>query len=133
MVFINTNRHRTELLQYNQNIMVKLPFPTNSSIEIANFAVQALHRIFKEGYQYKKAGVIIMEFTDEDKSQINLFNNSDKRHKTLMDSVDKINARFGQHKIKLASQDLKKLWKMKQDKLSPCYTTKLSDVITINL
>ncbi len=133
MVFINTNRHRTELLQYNQNIMVKLPFPTNSSLEIANFAVQALHRIFKEGYQYKKAGVVIMEFTDEDKSQVNLFENSDQRHKILMESVDKINARYGQHKIKLASQDLKKMWKMKQENLSPCYTTKLSDVITIHL
>ena len=107
MVFINTNRRRTELLQYNQNIIVRLPYSTNSSLEITNFAVQVLHRIFKEGYQYKKMGVIIMEFTDEGKSQINMFENSDKQHKLLMESVDKINARYGQHKIKLASQDLK--------------------------
>lgn len=133
MVFINTNRHRTELGQYNQNIVVKLPFPTNSSIEIAKFAVEALHIIFKEGYQYKKAGVILMDFTDEDKSQITLFDNSDARHKLLMESVDKINAQYGQHKIKLASQDFNKMWKMKQEKLSPCYTTKLSDVIKIYL
>jgi DNA polymerase V len=133
MVFINTNRHRTELGQYNQNTVVKLPFPTNSSIEIAKFAVEALHRIFKEGYQYKKAGVILMDFTDEDKSQITIFDNSDARHKLLMESVDKINAQYGQHKIKLASQDLNKLWKMKQERLSPCYTTKLSDVIKVYL
>jgi DNA polymerase V len=133
MVFINTNRHRAELGQYNQNIVVKLPFPTNSSIEIANFAVEALHRIFKEGYQYKKAGVILMDFTDEDKSQITLFDNSDARHKLLMESVDKINARHGQHKIKLASQDLSKMWKMKQERLSPCYTTRLLDVIKVYL
>ncbi len=133
MVFINTNRHRTDLGQYNQNIIVKLPFPTNSSIEIVKFAVEALHRIFKEGYQYKKAGVILMDFTDEDKSQISLFDNSDTRHKLLMESVDKINAKFGQHKIKLASQDFNKMWKMKQERLSPCYTTKLSDVIRVYL
>jgi DNA polymerase V len=133
MVFINTNRFRTELGQYNQNIVVKLPFPTNSSLEITKFAVQALHRIFKEGYEYKKAGVILMNFTDEDKSQINLFDNSDERHKILMESIDKINARHGQHKIKLASQDFSKKWKMKQESLSPCYTTKLSDVIKVYL
>jgi DNA polymerase V len=133
MVFINTNRFRTELGQYNQNIIVKLPFPTNSSLEIAKFAVEALHRIFKEGYEYKKAGVVLMNFTDEDKLQVNLFDNTDARHKILMESMDKINAKHGQHKIKLASQDFSKMWKMKQENLSPCYTTKLSDIIQVHL
>jgi DNA polymerase V len=40
---------------------------------------------------------------------------------------------FGQQKIRLASQDEKRVWKMKQEKISPNYTTKLSDVITIKL
>lgn len=133
MIFIQTNRHRADLPQYNRNIIVKLPFPTNSSLEISDFAVQALRRIFIQGYQYKKAGVIIMDFSEEDKLQINLFENSNSRHRLLMESMDKINAKHGQHKIKLASQDLEKVWKMKQERLSPCFTTKLSDVITIHL
>lgn len=133
MVFIQTNRHRVELPQYNRNIVLNLPFPTNSSIEISNFALQALSIIFREGYEYKRAGVIVQDFTDEETTQINLFENSDERHKKLMQSIDKVNAMFGQQKIRLGSQDPKKTWKMKQEKLSPNYTTKLSDIIVIRV
>lgn len=133
MVFIQTNRHRVDLPQYNRNIVLNLPFPTNSSIEISNFALQALSIIFREGYEYKRAGVIVQDFTDEETTQINLFENSDERHKKLMQSIDKINAMFGQQKIRLGSQDPKKTWKMKQEKLSPNYTTKLSDIIVIRV
>jgi DNA polymerase V len=133
MVFIHTNGHRKDLEQYCRNIVIKLPYPTNSSIELSKFALQALSKIFKAGYQYKKAGVIVQDFTDEDKMQLNLFENSDERHQSLMKSIDKINAAYGQQKIKLATQDIKKVWKMKQEKLSPNYTTKLSDIITIHV
>ncbi len=133
MVFIQTNRHRVDLPQYNRNIVLNLPFPTNSSIEISNFALQALAIIFRENYQYKRAGVIVQDFTDEDKSQINIFENSDERHKKLMQSIDKVNAMFGQQKIRLGSQDPKKIWKMKQENLSPNYTTKLSDIIVVHV
>ena len=133
MVFIQTNRHRVDLPQYNRNIVLNLPFPTNSSIEISNFALKALSIIFREGYAYKRAGVIVQDFTDEDKTQMSLFENSDERHKKLMQSIDKLNAMFGQQKIKLGSQDPKKVWKMKQEKLSPSYTTKLSDIIIIRI
>lgn len=133
MVFIQTNRHRVDLPQYNRNIVLNLPFPTNSSIEISNFALKALSVIFREGYEYKRAGVIVQDFTDEDKTQMSLFENSDERHKKLMQSIDKLNTMFGQQKIKLGSQDPKKVWKMKQEKLSPSYTTKLSDIIIIRV
>ena len=133
MVFIQTNRHRVDLPQYNRNIVLKLPFPTNSSIEISNFALQALSIIFREGYQYKRAGVIVHDFTEEVKTQINIFENSDERHKKLMQSIDKVNALYGQQKIRLGSQDPKRIWKMKQEKLSLNYTTKLSDIIIIHV
>lgn len=133
MVFIHTNGHRKDLPQYSRNIVVKLPFPTNSSIELANFATQALKRIFKQGYAYKKAGVIVQDFSPETVMQISLFENRNERHIPLMQAIDKINLNCGQQKIRLASQDLKRVWKMKQEKLSPRYTTKLSDIITINV
>ena len=52
------------------------------------------------------------------------------REKTLKKTIDYINLKHGD-KIKLANQDLRRKWKMKQEFLSPCYTTKISDVITI--
>jgi DNA polymerase V len=133
MVFIRTNSHRSELEQYNGGTVVKLPFSTNSSIEIARFAGEGLERIFRKGYQYKKAGVIIMDFKPEGEVQLNLFENSNPKHRQLMKVVDRLNTAFGQQKIKLASQDQKRVWKMKQERLSPRYTTRWSDIITIKV
>jgi len=133
MVFIHTNGHRKDLTQYSRNIVVKLPFPTNSSIELAKFATQALEKIFRNGYCYKKAGVIVMDFTPEDQKQIAIFENSNPKHIPLMQAVDRINDSFGQQKIKLASQDLHKVWKMKQEKLSQRYTTDINEIISIHV
>ncbi len=132
MVFIHTNGFRKEIPQYNRNIVVKLPYASNSAIEIAKFALQGLKRIYKEGYLYKKAGVIVMDFCPENEVQQSLFENSNPKHKILMKAIDSINTHIGQQKIKLASQDRDRIWKMKQERLSPRYTTKLSEIITIN-
>jgi DNA polymerase V len=133
MIFLLTNQHRKDLAQYNKNVVVKLPFATNSTIELAKFAVQGLNKIFKKGYSYKKAGVIVMDLVPEERKQFCLFENSNPKHKELMLVLDKINNNIGQQKVKLASQDLKKTWKMRQEKLSPRYTTKLDDIINIKL
>lgn len=131
LIFLLTNYFRNDLPQYSKNIVVNLPFPTNSGIELAQYASIGLKRIFKEGYNYKKAGVIVMDITSEKYIQQGLFGNSDPRHKNIMQVMDTINHRYGQHTLKLASQDKKRLWKMKQEKLSPRYSTKLSDIITV--
>lgn len=129
MVFLHTNGFRDDLAQYSKNIVIKLPFATNSSIELAQFAQQGLQRIFKLGYAYKKAGVIVMDFTPEENQQMKLFTNRNVKHIKLMQAVDKINAATGQQKVRLAVQDPGRLWKMKQEKLSPRYTTNINEII----
>lgn len=131
MVFIQTNRYHADKPQYSRSITIKLPFPTNSSIELAHFAGLALDRIFKPGYGYKRAGVIIQDFTPQAIQQVSLFDNRNEAHIPLMETMDKVNKAFGQQKIKLGGQDIKKVWKMRQEKLSPRYTTKLSEIITV--
>ncbi len=132
MVFVHTNGHRKELAQYSQNIVVKIPFPTNSSIELSKYALKGFDYIFKKGYHYKKAGVIVLDITPDNARQITLFEDSDPRHIQLMKVMDKMNQLIGHHKIKLASQDLGRTWKMRQERLSPRYTTRLDEVIIIN-
>lgn len=131
MVFVQTNRHKGNLPQYNRNIVVKLPFPTNSNIELVKYATLALQKIYRQGYAYKKAGVIVQDFSPQAYQQATLFGSGNAKHTPLMKAIDRINTAYGQQKIKLASQDLKKVWKMKQEKLSPRYTTRLSDIITV--
>lgn len=131
MVFVLTNPHRADLPQYYRNIVLELPYPTNSTIEIVKFAVEGLQKIFKEGYQYKKAGVIVMDFVPENHIQLNLFTNSNPKHIPIMQAIDKINSTFGPHTIKLGLQDPKRRWKMRQEHLSQRYTTKIDEIITV--
>jgi DNA polymerase V len=133
MVFIHTNGHRKELPQYSRNILIKTDYPTNSSIDIVKYAVKGLKAIYKKGYQYKKAGVIVMGLTPENEKQLNMFVKENPRHEALMKVVDRMNHNIGQKKLKLACQDLGRTWKMNQEQLSPRYTTRLDEVITIQL
>jgi DNA polymerase V len=131
LVFQHTNGHRQDLPQYSRNIVVKAPYPTNSSIEISKLATDGLEKIFKTGYAYKKAGVIVMDIVPENTKQITLFENSNPTHRPLMIVMDRINKAIGKKVIKLGGQDKGRIWKMRQEKLSPRYTTCLNDIITI--
>lgn len=132
MLFLTTNWNRKDLPQYSRNTVVKLPFASNSSIELARFAEQALDKIFAGGYAYKKAGVIVMDLVSQQQVQQTLFDNSNPKHRSLMEVIDKLNAKHGQQKVRLGAQDQNRLWKMKQEKLSPRYTTNIHEIITIN-
>lgn len=131
MVFIATNRFRDDHPQYNQSIVLKLPYATNSAIEIVKFATVALNQIFKKGFEYKRAGVIVMDFSSEFNQQLTLFESRNPRHIPLMKVVDRINTSYGQQKIRLATQDMGRVWKMRQEKLSPRYTTNLNEIIVV--
>ena len=133
MVFVHTNGHRKELPQYSRSIVVKTDYPTNSSIDIVKYAVLGLKAIYKEGYQYKKAGVIVMELTPQSEKQLNIFTEENPKHQKLMLVMDGLNKKIGQKKLKLACQDLGRTWKMKQERLSPRYTTSLDDIIVVKV
>lgn len=131
LVFMHTNGHRKDLPQYSRSIVVKLPFPTNSAIELSKYAIKGMDKIFVEGYYYKKAGVIVMDITPANQVQVGLFANSDPRHKPVMEAMDKLNKEAGRQIITLGSQGLGRRWKMRQERLSPRYTTKLNEIIYI--
>lgn len=133
MVFVTTNYFRKDLPQYSRNIVINTDFSTNSTIELNKYAQIGLKAIFKEGYNYKKAGVIVMGLTPNDQTQLSLFNTSNPKHQPLMSVVDKLNKAYGKNKIKFANQSLGRQWKMKQEKLSKSYTTRIDEIITIKV
>jgi len=132
MIFIQTNGFKNTEAQYIQNIVIKLPYPSNSSIDLVKYATKGLERIYKEGYQYKKAGIIVMNLSSEFPEQLSLFSNKKPKHKELMKAMDSLNINYGRHTIKLASQDINRMWKMKQNNLSQSYSTNLDEIITVN-
>ena len=130
IVFIRSNFFRKDLKQHSCSRVVTLPYSTNSSFVLNNYALKAIEEMFEPNISYKKAGVIVTSLLPSDNYQLGIFENEDYRHKPLMKTIDRINLRYGD-KIKLANQDLTKKWKMKQEFLSPSYTTKISDIIKI--
>ncbi len=130
-VFVRSNKFEKNKTQYRNGILITIPFSTNSNIVISMYAVKGLNKIFRKGINYKKAGVIVMGLGPCNNYQLNLFENENPKHKCLMKTIDFIQKKEGQNKVKLGSQDLKRRWKMKQERLSPNYTCKMNDIIKV--
>ncbi|MDX1278025.1 Y-family DNA polymerase [Oceanihabitans sediminis] len=131
IVQLSSDRHKSDLEQHRSSIMVSLSCPSNSSLIISKAAVQAVSSIFKKGIKYKKAGVIVSGLVPTDNYQLHLFEQENPKHRYLMEAIDAVNMKYGDYKIKLGSQDLKRTWKMKQERLSPRYTTNIKDIIHV--
>ena len=127
-VFVRSNPFKENLPQYGRSISIKLPYPTNSSIEISKYALMGLKSIFKKGYNYKRCGVMVLGLTPSTSKQLNIFKNSDPRHQPLMKAIDRINLLSGYDIVKLGGQDLERKWKMNRKHLSPRYTTNINDI-----
>ncbi len=130
-LFVHTNPYQKKDRQYNNHVTIQLPYPTNSSIELAKRAVDGLRKIFKEHIPYHKAGICALELVPEESQQTNLFTESDDRHDAIMDVVDKMN-KAHDNKIKFGGQDLQRIWKIRRNHLSRRYTTRLDEIIQVN-
>ena len=132
MVFLHTNQFREDLPQYAKNIVIQLPVPTNSSLELIHYTKQGLKKIFKKGYSYKKSGIIVSDIVPQTQLQQNFFDILDrKKHSKIMEVLDNLNCMHGRDTVRVATQGFEKTWKLKQEFLSRSYTTRWEDLITI--
>lgn len=133
IVMLVIDKHKVEANKYYFNMAVTLPFATNSTLTIANAATSALKKMVVgyENVKFKKAGVIVTEMIDEDKKQLQLFDEENPKHLKLMKTIDTLNSKIGNRKIKLATQNLELTWNMKQEHLSQAYTTKFDKILEI--
>lgn len=132
-VWVTTDKHKTDLKQYSNSFTVALVNPSSSAIELSKSAIKALEKIFLPYFQYKKAGVMVTEFVPDNERMTSLFGEDvHEKHKPIMAVIDNMNKRLGSDKIKLASMDIQKTWKMNQKNLSPRYSTDLNQIISVN-
>ena len=129
IVTLWSDRHKKELEQHRASKTIILPYPTSSSLTISKCAVEAVKTIFKSGIKYKRAGVIVTGLVPEDNFQLDLFSKENPKHKHLMNAIDKMNEKYRSNQIKIANQDLERTWKMRQERLTPKYTTNINDII----
>ncbi|MDR1742320.1 MAG: Y-family DNA polymerase [Dysgonamonadaceae bacterium] len=128
LVFIDTNYFREDLPQYSRHIVMNLPVASNSTAELIRYALEGLRSVYKKGYKYKKAGVMAMEICAQKDVQQNLFDTIDRSaDKRLMQVLDDVNNKYGRNTLKFAVMGDGKAWKIRQEHLSPCYTTRMSD------
>ncbi|MGD1319522.1 Y-family DNA polymerase [Chryseobacterium sp. 2R14A] len=121
-VFVTTDRYKMDQVQYSNSFTITLSNPSNSDIEISKAAKKALDQIFIDGPRYRKAGVITGTFVPDNERMTSLFDEDlQEKHDPLMKAMDFINEKYGQQKVKIASRDIQKVWKMDQKHLSPLY------------
>jgi DNA polymerase V len=131
-VFLSTNPFNPQAEQYNPYKVIQLDVPTNDSMEIVKVAIKGLESIYRDDCIYKKSGVIVGRIVPQEQTQLSLFDSLDReKRKSINVAVDKINATMGKNKVKLAVQGNGRKWKLKQEKLSPCYTTRFTDILEV--
>ncbi|MFC7297901.1 Y-family DNA polymerase [Herminiimonas aquatilis] len=130
-VFIMTDRFREDRPQYNPTVAIPLPVATADTMKIAGYAMQGLQQIFKEGFQYKKAGVILGDIGPEHIIQTDLFAaQEDGCSASIMATMDEINAKYGRGTLKISNDGARNAWGMRADNKSPHYTTNWDEIAT---
>ena len=132
-VFMYTNRHRKDEPQCFASKYVVLDTITDSTITIARAACRAAKEIYKEGYSYKKCGVIIGDISKRCDTPALLFNEEERgRDGKLMKAMDRINSLYGRDTIVTAAQGIDGI-KANKSHTSPLFTTSWDDIIKVKL
>ena len=129
-VFIQTNRFKAEEPQYNAGITVPLVEPTDDTLVLTAAALKGLEAIFRAGYRYKKAGVLLTLLSDKNSRQSTLFDDQTAREKStkLMAAIDAINRAYGRDTVHLAVSGTQQRWAMRAGNRSPCFTTRWEEL-----
>jgi DNA polymerase V len=133
LIFIMTNKYAKGPKYVNYKI-IRLPVAANQTRELIHYALIALKQLFKKGYLYKKSGIVVSEIIPEGGVQAGLWDDKNReKNRKLMEVIDKINNKAGAGQLKFAIEGTDESWKMRQEKLSPHYTTRWSDILIVEL
>jgi len=127
-VFLATSRFKEAESRYAPSIMVRLAVPSAQTPTLLNAAGRLLAKIYRPGYRYNKAGVMLTELSYGSFKPVSLFGSGEAESSELMASVDLINKRYGRDTLRYAACGTRKLWRPKQNSKSPSYTTKWQEL-----
>ena len=128
---IRTNAFNTHIKQHSSSITIKLPQASQHTGHFLQAAEQGLKRIYKSGFHYKKAGIMLNNISDAGVVQTDLFTQMPERNNALMNTLDSINSRFGKGTMRSGQEGFKKDWVMKSEIKSPAYTTRFDELIRV--
>ena len=130
-VFVRTNPFDKNSAYYSNGASRTLSHPTHDSITIIETALLLTKRIFKNNYQYKKAGVLLSGLCDESEIQETLFEKNYNQNSDLMSAIDAINYRYGRDTLQMASECKVGNWKQKRENCTRNYTTQIDRLLLV--
>jgi len=128
--FMSTSRYRSGE-QYANQKGIALPYPTADTREICRHAIGLAQALWRDGYRYNKAGIVLSDFRIPGACQSDFFSRieDDQRDQELMRTLDKINSIAGKNTVQFGRQIHKNTsWQMRRENLSPAYTTRWADI-----
>lgn len=132
-VWVNTNPFKADARQYHPSKSFNLIKPSSDTREIVLVARALAKAMFRKDYRFKKAGVGLLDLTAGSTVQADLFSGVDPRSKSLMDTLDSVNRKYGRGTLGLAASGwrVKPEWSMKQKSLSPAYTSRWDQLMRV--
>ena len=129
-VFIQTDPFKKKDRQYNPRRLIHLTNPTDDTRILINAVLTGLKSIYKPGFSYKKAGVLLDDLLPFSQHQKSLFDDKEAQvhSEFLMQAIDGINNTMGSGTIKFLGEGLEKQWRAKADKKTRCYTTRIDEI-----
>jgi DNA polymerase V len=129
-VFANTDTFRPELPQHHPSRMTALPSATSDTRMVLSTATLLLRKMLRRGFAYKRAGIMLLDLARPADVQADLFTPATTGNTELMGTIDRINRRFGRGTAGFGSTGWRERpdWGMRQNNLSPCYTTRWADL-----
>lgn len=133
MVFMQTNFFNKNLPQYSNSLTLNLSQPTSHLPDLTKYAMYACDMIFREGFEYKRAGVFLSEMQQESTLSVNLFEDGEsaKKKEDFMAIYDSVNLKHGKGSMQLAAAGVRKNWNMKREKKTPNYTTDKDSLLKV--
>lgn len=134
-VFIQTSPFDSSRPQYSNSGTTEFDIPTHDSAQLINAAHMDLQRIFRKGFSYQRAGVLLPDLLPAGVVQATLFDSADDldRSEQLMAALDTINRRHGKKSIRYASEIISNKWHMRQQFKSPSFTTNWQELLTVRI
>ncbi len=131
--FVKTSPFSLNEPYYGKSASISLLTPTQDSRDIIDAATRCLKLIWKEGFHYQKAGVMLGDFFSQGVAQLNLFDDHAPRRgsEALMSTLDELNRKKGRGTLYFAGQGIRQEWQMKREMLSPRYTTRCADFMMV--
>jgi DNA polymerase V len=131
-VFAHTNRFQPNEPQYAAQQPVTLPVATADTGKLIAAAKRGLGVIYRSGYHYKKAGIMLLDLVPAVSVQGALFDRPDTpRSQTRMRAVDALNRRFGRDTVSFAASGRRRAWKMRSASISPRFTTNWDELLRV--